>query len=89
VPSNITGLMNASKSNRIEKVMQAIDAGIDINIVDKSGMTALHYAAQNGHQHLAMRLIDLGASVLITNVLLQPIRTNRSHNTLLINVACL
>eukprot|EP01083_Nonionella_stella_P066618 175605_1 len=53
-----------SSQGDVEKVRQCIASGIDVNSIDDSKMTPLHWAADSGHKDLVILLLDeFGASV--------------------------
>lgn len=54
-------LLQASSFNKNEKVKDLLAKGADINAFDGHHMTALHYAAINGHLEIARTLLDAGA----------------------------
>jgi len=58
-----TGTQNGNK--KIVKL--ALKYGCEINAVNSTGNTALHFATRFGHAELAQYLIDKGANVNITN----------------------
>lgn len=45
----------------------ALSFGIDVNSVNASGNTALHYAVKYGHKSLQQYLMDKGASTSVRN----------------------
>ena len=44
-----------------------IVAGVDLNVADPEGWTALILAAQNGHAEVAQALIAAGADLSVAN----------------------
>ncbi len=55
--------MRAALFDYIELVGILIDAGADVNLKDRRGFTAFHYAAQEKCEQVAQKLIDAGADV--------------------------
>lgn len=55
------GIWYAAQYGDLDKVEKLIDRGIDLK--DKSGYTALHYAARNGHVDVCKLLLNKGANV--------------------------
>ena len=55
--------MRASLHGNIPIVEILIAGGASLDVQDKLGMTALHYAAQEQHSAIVERLIDAGANV--------------------------
>ncbi|MCL4361830.1 ankyrin repeat domain-containing protein [Candidatus Dependentiae bacterium] len=51
------------KKGDVEKITQIINSGIDINIEDKGGWTALHWAAFYCHYNVVKALIEAGADI--------------------------
>jgi hypothetical protein len=56
--SSLSIFRAARTGSDIEKLIQR---GTDVNTRDNNGKTALHYAAENGHQQTVQKLIKLGA----------------------------
>jgi len=56
--------ISAVKKNDTRKVIQFINDGMDVNIVDeKNGWTPLHYASSKGFDEIAKILIENGADI--------------------------
>lgn len=55
------GIWHAAQYGELEKVEKLILRGVDVR--DKSGYTALHYAARNGHAEVCKLLLMNGANV--------------------------
>lgn len=60
-----TGLIIAAKQNIPEIVKQLLALGADINKTDQLDCTALHYAAELGHDDIVWQLLQGGADVNI------------------------
>ena len=58
-----TSIHEAAKNGDISIVKQHLDAGVDINLKDKTGETPLHHAASSGHLEMTKLLISKGANV--------------------------
>ncbi|PRP87324.1 ankyrin repeat domain-containing protein 39-like isoform 1 [Planoprotostelium fungivorum] len=56
------GLWSSASSGNLSRVSSLISSGRDVNEVDTSGYTALHYAARNGHVDICRLLTSKGAS---------------------------
>lgn len=55
----------AAYSGDIITVEAAIEAKVDLDATDKNGLTALHWAAMDGHSNVVMSLLREGASSYI------------------------
>ena len=62
----------------VDSVLSLVKAGVDVNIRDNNGMTALMKASENGHVQLVEELIKFGANMNLRNLL---------HDTALIYAA--
>jgi ankyrin repeat protein len=60
-------LLGAAGFNQIEVVRELLAEGIDVNIKNTYGYTALHEASINGHPEMVKFLIANGADITITN----------------------
>ncbi len=56
-------IVHAIVEGRIDEFMTLADALDDPDVVDVSGWTLLHFAAQDSHPEVAHRLVQLGADV--------------------------
>ncbi len=61
-PAGTTFLMQAIIHHQIETVDFILDNEPDVNLANKIGGTALHYAAQAGLEEVAQRLLQMGAN---------------------------
>jgi uncharacterized protein len=52
--------INAVKQGHVEVVQELIKAGVNVNAPNKSGNTALRYAAERGHAHIVEFFIGIG-----------------------------
>ncbi|XP_067285969.1 ankyrin-3 [Pseudorasbora parva] len=55
--------LRAARAGNIEKALDYIKSGVDINICNQNGLNALHLASKEGHVEVVTELIKLGASV--------------------------
>ena len=60
-------LLEASESGQLEDVIQAIQNGANVNVVDGRGMMPIHWAALRGHTQIVSSLLQNGADVNGTN----------------------
>jgi len=59
-------LADAAMQGDVERVEALIAQGADLDAAQGDGMTALHWAAEQGHATMARRLLDAGATVSVT-----------------------
>uniref|UniRef100_A0A915JY74 Protein phosphatase 1 regulatory subunit 16A n=1 Tax=Romanomermis culicivorax TaxID=13658 RepID=A0A915JY74_ROMCU len=59
---NIT-LLEATSRNDVEEVRQLLNDGIDPNVSNEDGLTALHQCAIDNNEQMLLTLIDYGANV--------------------------
>ncbi|XP_059386500.1 ankyrin-3-like isoform X15 [Carassius carassius] len=55
--------LRAARAGNLEKALDYIKSGVDINICNQNGLNALHLAAKEGHVEVVAELIKLGATV--------------------------
>ncbi|XP_069756815.1 ankyrin-3-like isoform X4 [Narcine bancroftii] len=55
--------LRAARAGNLEKALDYIKAGVDINICNQNGLNALHLASKEGHIGVVSELIQLGANV--------------------------
>ncbi|KAL0274200.1 UNVERIFIED_CONTAM: hypothetical protein PYX00_006680 [Menopon gallinae] len=72
------GIWSAAQSNDLPKVLNFIKKGVNVNLTDKSGYTALHYASRNGHLEMCKLLLSHNADV---NSLTRAGRASSLHRT--------
>jgi hypothetical protein len=63
----ISDLMLASAEGNLERVIDLISYGANINAVSRNGSTALMYASKNGHLMIVKLLLEKGANKEIIN----------------------
>jgi len=66
-------LFDAVENNDAERVLAILKRGVDANLRDTTGTTALHYAVINGNVRMVAMLIAHGADV---NSRVEPVRTD-------------
>lgn len=68
-PSNegFTPLMAAAERGRTNMVRHLIKCGVDLDVRDAHGLTALAYAARGQHEETVQVLLSAGASAAITD----------------------
>jgi ankyrin repeat protein len=82
-------LHEAAKAGDIDRVQQLINEGVNLDAKAGSG-TALHWAILKGHDGVAARLIEQGASVdIITSALGAPLHVAASKNNTAITLLLL
>lgn len=54
----LSALHVATKNNKADSVSLLLRAGVDCNIQDEDGNTALHYAAELGHKEIVTMLLN-------------------------------
>ncbi|KAI5627383.1 ankyrin-3 isoform X23, partial [Silurus asotus] len=55
--------LRAARAGNLEKALDYLKSGVEINICNQNGLNALHLAAKEGHVEMVAQLIKLGASV--------------------------
>ncbi|XP_078079053.1 ankyrin 3b [Mustelus asterias] len=55
--------LRAARAGNLEKALDYVKAGVDINICNQNGLNALHLASKEGHIGVVSELIQLGANV--------------------------
>ncbi|XP_056101858.1 ankyrin-3 isoform X8 [Rhinichthys klamathensis goyatoka] len=55
--------LRAARAGNIEKALEYIKSGVDINICNQNGLNALHLASKEGHVEVVAELLKLGATV--------------------------
>lgn len=56
-------LLTAAEQGNLNKVKELVNAGVNINIADDTGHTALHFAARTGRLPIVKFLIEKGANI--------------------------
>nr|XP_055028242.1 ankyrin-3 isoform X9 [Misgurnus anguillicaudatus] len=55
--------LRAARAGNLEKVLDYLKTGVEINICNQNGLNALHLASKEGHVEVVAELLKLGASV--------------------------
>ncbi|XP_062862895.1 ankyrin-3-like isoform X3 [Trichomycterus rosablanca] len=55
--------LRAARGGNLEKTLDYLKSGVDINICNQNGLNALHLASKEGHVEVVEELLKLGASV--------------------------
>ncbi|XP_078269357.1 ankyrin 3b isoform X27 [Rhinoraja longicauda] len=55
--------LRAARAGNLEKALDYVKSGVDINICNQNGLNALHLASKEGHIGVVSELIQLGANV--------------------------
>uniref|UniRef100_A0A4W3I3L2 Ankyrin 2 n=1 Tax=Callorhinchus milii TaxID=7868 RepID=A0A4W3I3L2_CALMI len=55
--------LRAARAGNVDKVLEYLKGGIDINTSNQNGLNALHLAAKEGHVDLVQELLERGATV--------------------------
>ncbi|MFT7807796.1 ankyrin-3-like isoform X4 [Arapaima gigas] len=58
-----TSFLRAARAGNLDKVLEYLKGGVDINTCNQNGLNALHLAAKEGHLDLVEELLDKGAAV--------------------------
>uniref|UniRef100_A0A3Q2Q280 Ankyrin 3 n=1 Tax=Fundulus heteroclitus TaxID=8078 RepID=A0A3Q2Q280_FUNHE len=53
----------AARAGNLEKVLDYLKSGVEINICNQNGLNALHLASKEGHVEVVAELLKLGATV--------------------------
>ena len=59
----LQGLHAAAKEGDVEGVRQSLSQGVDVNLQNEEGMTALHWACEQGHQSVVEVLLQANAKL--------------------------
>uniref|UniRef100_A0A8C4RAC8 ZU5 domain-containing protein n=1 Tax=Eptatretus burgeri TaxID=7764 RepID=A0A8C4RAC8_EPTBU len=57
------GLLRAARAGNVEKVLELLNQGGDVNTRNEAGLTALHLAAKEGHAGIVSELLQRDADV--------------------------
>ncbi|XP_057214014.1 ankyrin-3 isoform X36 [Triplophysa rosa] len=55
--------LRAARAGNLEKTLDYIKSGVDLNVCNQNGLNALHLASKEGHVEVVTELIKLGATV--------------------------
>ncbi|XP_059374775.1 ankyrin-3-like isoform X20 [Carassius carassius] len=62
-PDSNGSYLRAARAGNLEKVLDYLKTGVDINICNQNGLNALHLASKEGHVAVVAELLKLGANV--------------------------
>ncbi|XDV43073.1 hypothetical protein PO909_011620, partial [Leuciscus waleckii] len=62
-PDSNASYLRAARAGNLEKVLDYLKTGVDINICNQNGLNALHLASKEGHVEVVAELLKLGADV--------------------------
>jgi ankyrin repeat protein len=62
-----SGLITSAREGNVEMLQMFIGRGVDLNLQDEAGMTALLAAIDKGHEHIVRILLDSGSSPELIN----------------------
>ncbi|KAF7247174.1 Ankyrin-3, partial [Varanus komodoensis] len=55
--------LRAARAGNLEKALDYLKSGVDINICNQNGLNALHLASKEGHVEVVSELIQRGANL--------------------------
>nr|XP_014279501.1 death-associated protein kinase 1-like [Halyomorpha halys] len=58
-----TSFLRAARAGQLDKILQLIEQGVDINTCNANGLNALHLAAKDGHVEIVQELLTRGCNV--------------------------
>lgn len=58
-----TSFLRAARAGQLDKILQLIEQGVDINTCNANGLNALHLAAKDGHVEIVQELLARGCNV--------------------------
>uniref|UniRef100_A0A673CV91 Ankyrin 3a n=1 Tax=Sphaeramia orbicularis TaxID=375764 RepID=A0A673CV91_9TELE len=61
--SDNASYLRAARAGNLEKVLDYLKSGVEINICNQNGLNALHLASKEGHVEVVAELLKLGATV--------------------------
>uniref|UniRef100_A0A673HZX7 Ankyrin-3-like n=1 Tax=Sinocyclocheilus rhinocerous TaxID=307959 RepID=A0A673HZX7_9TELE len=62
-PDSNASYLRAARAGNLEKVLDYLKTGVEINICNQNGLNALHLASKEGHVDVVAELLKLGANV--------------------------
>ncbi|XP_016153284.1 PREDICTED: ankyrin-2 isoform X28 [Ficedula albicollis] len=63
VSDSNASFLRAARAGNLDKVVEYLKSGIDINTCNQNGLNALHLAAKEGHVGLVQELLERGSAV--------------------------
>ncbi|CAH2300734.1 ankyrin-2 isoform X3 [Pelobates cultripes] len=63
VSESNASFLKAARAGNVDKVVEYLKGGIDINTCNQNGLNALHLAAKEGHMDLVHELLERGSTV--------------------------
>uniref|UniRef100_A0A3P8XKV6 Ankyrin 3a n=1 Tax=Esox lucius TaxID=8010 RepID=A0A3P8XKV6_ESOLU len=61
--TNNASYLRAARAGNLEKALDYLKSGVEINICNQNGLNALHLASKEGHVEVVAELLKLGANV--------------------------
>ncbi|XP_053618820.1 ankyrin-2-like isoform X3 [Plodia interpunctella] len=58
-----TAFLRAARAGQIEKIINLLEQGVDINVSNANGLNAIHLASKDGHVEVVRELLDKGAAI--------------------------
>ncbi|XP_061620169.1 ankyrin-2-like isoform X3 [Phyllopteryx taeniolatus] len=58
-----TSFLRAARAGNVDKVLEYLKGGVDINTSNQNGLNALHLAAKEGHVELVQELLERGVAL--------------------------
>ncbi|XP_062858733.1 ankyrin-3 isoform X5 [Trichomycterus rosablanca] len=55
--------LRAARAGNLEKALDYLKSGVDINVCNQNGLNALHLASKEGHVEMVAQLLKMGATV--------------------------
>jgi len=65
---NVEEFINTAREGNIEKIKESIANGVDVNLQNNEGITALRWASENGHLEVVKYLVANEADINICSI---------------------